>query len=58
MIKDYIIVKNAIFPLNQQKKLEKIHIPLCTDNKNALTIMPKKNKNEIIKSKDFHMQTM
>ena len=41
-----------------KEKLEKVHIPLCTDNENVLTIMPEKDKNDIIKFKDFHMQTM
>ena len=32
-------------------------MPLCIDNENVLTIMPEKDKNNIVKFKDFHMQT-
>ena len=32
-------------------------MPLCIDNENILTIMPEKYKNNIVKFKDFHMQT-
>ena len=41
-----------------EEELEKINIPLCTDNGHVLTIMPEKNKIDIVKFKDFHMQTM
>ena len=50
--------KKCYFSFKSKEKLEKIHIPLCTDNENVLTIMPEKNKNDIIKFKDFHMQAM
>ena len=34
--------KKCYFSFKSKEKLEKIHIPLCTDNKNVLTIMSKK----------------
>ena len=40
-----------------KEKLEKTHIPLCTDNEHVLTIMPEK-KNDTVKFKDYHMQAM
>ena len=50
--------KNCFSFFKPKEKLEKVHIPLCTDNENVLTIMPEKDKNDIIKFTDFHMQTM
>ena len=49
--------KKCYCSFKSEEKLEKIHIPLCTDNGHVLIIMPEKN-NDIIKLKDFHMQTM
>ena len=49
--------KKCYCSFKSEEKLEKIHIPLCTDNGHVLIIMPEKN-NDIIKFKDFHMQTM
>ena len=34
--------KKCYFSFKSKEKLEKIHIPLCTDNKNVLTITSKK----------------
>ena len=50
--------KKCYCSFKSKEKLEKRHILLCTDNEHVLTIMPEKNKNDIVKSKDFHMQTM
>ena len=41
-----------------EEKLNYAHIPLCTNVENALTIMPGKNKNDTVKSRDYHMQKM
>ena len=41
-----------------EEKLEIIHIPLCTDVENVLTIMPEKNQNDIVKFRDYHSQAM
>ena len=50
--------KNYYCSFRSKEKLEKVHTPLCVHNENELTVMPKKNKNNIITVKDFHMQTM
>ena len=50
--------KKCYFSFKSKEKLEKIHIPLCADNKNVLTITSEININDIIKFKDFHMHTM
>ena len=50
--------KKCYFSFKSKEKLEKIHIPLCADNENVLTIMPEKIKNDIIKFKDFQTMTM
>ena len=50
--------KKCYCSFKSKEKLEKVHIPLCADNENVLTIMLEKDKNDIIKFKDFHMQTM
>ena len=50
--------KKCYFSFKSKEKLEKIHIPLCADNENVLTIMPEKVKNDIIKFKDFQTMTM
>ena len=50
--------KKCYCSFKTKEKLEKIHSPLCIDNENVLKIMPEKGKNNIVKFKDFHMQTM
>ena len=47
--------KNCYCSFKSKEKLEKVHTPLCVHNENVLTIMPQKNKNDIVKFKDFHM---
>ena len=50
--------KKCYCSFRSNKKLEKIHIPLCTNKENSLWIMPEKGKNVIVEFKDFHMQTI
>ena len=49
--------KKSYCSFKSNEKLGKIQMPLCIDNENILTIMPEKYKNNIVKFKDFHMQT-
>ena len=39
------------FVINIQKD-----IPLCSNTENVLTVIPEKNKNDIVKFRDYHMQ--
>ena len=57
MIKVYTISKKGIVLLSQEIINNK-HIPLCTDVEKVLTIMPEKNKIDIVKFRDYHMQAM
>ena len=44
--------------MKSEEKLNHSPIPLCTDVESALTTMPGKNKNDIVKLRDLHMQTI
>ena len=50
--------KKRYCSFQSEEKLENIHIPLSTNTKNVLTIMPEKNKNDIVKCRDYHMQAV
>ena len=56
------LVMNWVIKIQEEcqseEKLENIHIPLCTDVENVLTIMPEKNENDIVKVRDYHSQAM
>ena len=46
--------KKCYSSFRSKKELEKIQIPSCTNQENALSIMPEKGKNDIVEFKDFH----
>ena len=48
--------KKCYSSFKSKEKLEKIHTPLCLDNENVIRIIPEKDKNNIVKFQDFHMQ--
>ena len=50
--------KKSYCSFRSNKELEKIHIPLCTNKENTLSIMPEKGKNDNVEFKDFHTQTI
>ena len=50
--------KKCYCSFNSKDKLENIHISLCMNVNNVLTIMPERNKNDIKKCKDFYMQVI
>ena len=45
------------FQSEEKLYIENIHIPLCTNTENVLT-MSEKNKNDILKCRDYHMQAI
>ena len=57
MIVDYFTVKKC-YSFKSEEKLNHSHTPLCANVENVLTIMPEKNKNDTVKFRDYHMQTM
>ena len=50
--------KNCYCSIKSEEKLNHLHIPLCTDVESVLTTMPGKNKNDIVKFRGYHMQTI
>ena len=50
--------KKCYCSFSSEEKLNKTHIPLCTNVENVLTIIPEKNKNDNVKFRNFHMQSM
>ena len=50
--------KKCYCSFSSEEILNNKHIPLCTDVENVLTITPEKNKNDTVKFRDYHMQTM
>ena len=50
--------KKCYCSFKSEEKLNHSHTPLCANVENVLTIMPEKNKNDTVKFRDYHMQTM
>ena len=50
--------KKCYCSFKSEEKSNHSHIPLCANIENVLTTMPEKNKNDIVKFRDYHMHTM